>query len=135
MQDKLFLPGLRKRQMLRESGFFGRIFAVRGEFGYWVFEGDWGQPAQRPSWNYKKAEGGGIILDMLCHWRYVLDSLFGRVTAVSRLGATHIPERVDETGRHYKADVDDAAYATFQLEGGVIAHINSSWCARGATTW
>jgi predicted dehydrogenase len=130
VQDKLFLPGLRKLRMLRESGFFGRIFAVRGEFGYWVFEGDWGQPAQRPSWNYKKAEGGGIILDMLCHWRYVLDNLFGRVTAVSCLGATHIPERVDETGRTYKADVDDAAYATFQLEGGVIAHINSSWCVR-----
>jgi predicted dehydrogenase len=130
VQDKLFLPGLLKLKMLRESGFFGRIFAVRGEFGYWVFEGDWGQPAQRPSWNYKKAEGGGIILDMLCHWRYVLDNLFGRVTAVSCLGATHIPERVDEQGRPYKADVDDAAYATFQLEGGAIAHINSSWCVR-----
>jgi predicted dehydrogenase len=130
VQDKLFLPGLRKLKLLREAGFFGRIFAVRGEFGYWVFEGDWGQPAQRPSWNYKKAEGGGIILDMLCHWRYVLDNLFGRVTAVSCLGATHIGERVDEAGRPYKADVDDAAYATFQLEGGVIAHINSSWCVR-----
>ena len=130
VQDKLFLPGLRKLRMLRESGFFGRIFAVRGEFGYWVFEGDWGQPAQRPSWNYKRAEGGGIILDMLCHWRYVLDNLFGRVKAVSCLGATHIPERVDEHGARYQADVDDAAYATFQLEGGVIAHINSSWCVR-----
>jgi len=130
VQDKLFLPGLRKLKSLREAGFFGRIFAVRGEFGYWVFEGDWGQPAQRPSWNYKKAEGGGIILDMLCHWRYVLDNLFGQVRAVSCLGATHIPERVDEQGRRYQADVDDAAYATFQLEGGVIAHINSSWCVR-----
>src|SRR5689334_20965064 len=96
VQDKLFLPGLRKMRMLRDSGFFGRLFAVRGEFGYWVFEGDWGQPAPRPSWNYKKAEGGGIILDMLCHWRYVLDNLFGEVRAVSCLGATHIPERVDE---------------------------------------
>jgi predicted dehydrogenase len=130
VQDKLFLPGLRKLRMLRDSGFFGRLFAVRGEFGYWVFEGDWGQPAQRPSWNYKKAEGGGIILDMLCHWRYVLDNLFGEVQAVSCMGATHIPERVDEQGRRYKADVDDAAYATFQLAGGVIAHINSSWCVR-----
>ena len=130
VQDKLFLPGLRKLRMLREAGFFGRLFAVRGEFGYWVFEGDWGQPAQRPSWNYKKAEGGGIILDMLCHWRYVLDNLFGQVRAVSCLGATHIPERVDEQGRRYKADTDDAAYATFQLEGGVIAHMNSSWCVR-----
>jgi predicted dehydrogenase len=130
VQDKLFLPGLRKLRMLRDAGFFGRLFAVRGEFGYWVFEGDWSQPAQRPSWNYKKAEGGGIILDMLCHWRYVLDHLFGQVRAVSCLGATHIPERVDEQGRRYRADVEDAVYATFQLDGGVIAHINSSWCVR-----
>ena len=103
VQDKLFLPGLRKIKMLREAGFFGRMFAVRGEFGYWVFEGDWGQPAQRPSWNYRKAEGGGIILDMLCHWRYVLDNLFGKVQAVSCLGATHIPKRVDENGKTYEA--------------------------------
>jgi predicted dehydrogenase len=130
VQDKLFLPGLRKLATLRDSGFFGRIFAVRGEFGYWVFEGDWGPPAQRPSWNYRKSEGGGIILDMLCHWRYVLDNLFGAVTAVSCLGATHIPERVDEQGQRYKADVDDAAYATFRLAGGIVAHINSSWCVR-----
>jgi predicted dehydrogenase len=130
VQDKLFLPGLRKIRMLRDSGFFGRIFAVRGEFGYWVFEGDWGQPAQRPSWNYKKAEGGGIILDMLCHWRYVLDHVIAPVKAVSCLGATHIPSRVDESGKTYAADVDDAAYATFQLEGGVVAHINSSWAVR-----
>ena len=130
VQDKLFLPGLRKLKMLRDAGFFGRIFAVRGEFGYWVFEGDWGQPAQRPSWNYKKAEGGGIILDMLCHWRYVLDHTFGSVKAVSCLGATHIPSRVDETGQSYTVDVDDAAYATFQLEGGIVAHINSSWAVR-----
>jgi predicted dehydrogenase len=130
VQDKLFLPGLRKMQMLKESGFFGKLLSVRGEFGYWVFEGDWGQPAQRPSWNYRKADGGGIILDMLCHWRYVLDNLFGNVKAVSCLGATHIPERVDENGKKYKADVDDAAYATFELEGGVIAQINSSWTTR-----
>jgi len=130
VQDKLFLPGLRKIQLLNESGFFGKILSVRGEFGYWVFEGDWGQPAQRPSWNYRKADGGGIILDMLCHWRYVLDNLFGKVKAVSCLGATHIPSRVGEDGKSYKADVDDAAYATFELEGGVIAQINSSWVTR-----
>jgi predicted dehydrogenase len=129
VQDKLYLPGLRKLAMLRDSGFFGRILSVRGEFGYWVFEGDW-QPAQRPSWNYRKADGGGIVLDMLCHWRYVLDNLFGAVKAVSCLGANHIPERVGEDGQRYKADADDAAYATFQLEGGVIAQINSSWCVR-----
>lgn len=130
VQDKMFLPGLRKIQLLNESGFFGKILSVRGEFGYWVFEGDWGQPAQRPSWNYRKADGGGIILDMLCHWRYVLDNLFGNVKAVSCLGATHIPSRIDENGKAYKADVDDAAYATFELEGGVIAQINSSWVTR-----
>ena len=129
VQDKLFLPGLRKLKMCLDSGFFGRVLSVRGEFGYWVFEGDW-QPAQRPSWNYKLAEGGGIILDMLCHWRYVLDNLFGEVRSVSCLGATHIPERVDEGGNRYEADADDAAYATFQLATGVIVHINSSWCTR-----
>ena len=105
------------------------MLSVRGEFGYWVFEGDW-QPAQRPSWNYRNEDGGGIILDMLCHWRYVLDNLFGEVKAVSCLGATHIPERVDEAGKAYAADADDAAYATFELEGGVIAQINSSWATR-----
>ena len=130
VQDKLFLPGLRKIAMLRDSGFFGKILSVRGEFGYWVFEGDWGVQAQRPSWNYRKGEGGGIILDMLCHWRYVLDNLFGPVKAISCLGATHIPNRVDESGKTYAADADDAAYATFELEGGVIAHINSSWAVR-----
>ena len=130
VQDKLFLPGLRKIKLLRDAGFFGRMLSMRGEFGYWVFEGDWGQPAQRPSWNYKKAEGGGIILDMLCHWRYVLDNLFGEVKAVTCRGAIHIPKRVDEQGKTYDADVDDAAYATFELEGGMIAHINSSWAVR-----
>jgi predicted dehydrogenase len=129
VQDKLFLPGLLKMKRLVDAGFFGRLLSVRGEFGYWVFEGDL-EPAQRPSWNYKRAEGGGIILDMLCHWRYVLDNLFGGVKAVSCLGATHIPTRVDEAGNSYDADADDAAYATFELEGGVIAQLNSSWCVR-----
>ncbi len=129
VQDKLWLPGMLKLKMLRDSGFFGQIQSVRGEFGYWVFEGDW-QTAQRPSWNYRKEDGGGIILDMLCHWRYVLDNLFGEVEAVSCLGATHVPRRWDEAGKPYKATADDAAYATFELAGGVIAHINSSWCVR-----
>ncbi len=129
VQDKLWLPGLLKLQRLVDSGFFGRILSVRGEFGYWVFEGDW-QSAQRPSWNYRKEDAGGIIIDMLCHWRYVLDNLFGTVKAVSCLGATHIPERYDEDGRRYKATADDAAYATFELEGDIIAHINSSWAVR-----
>jgi predicted dehydrogenase len=124
VQDKLFLPGLQKLKMLRDSGFFGRMLSVRGEFGYWVFEGDWGQPAQRPSWNYRSEDGGGMILDMVCHWRYVLDNLFGEVRSVSCVGSTHIPERVDEKGKPYQATADDSAYATFMLDGGVIAHIN-----------
>lgn len=129
VQDKLFLPGLLKLQRVIKSGFFGRILSVRGEFGYWVFEGDW-QPAQRPSWNYRKEAGGGIIVDMLCHWQYVLANLFGEVQAVSCLGATHIPERIDERGKPYACTADDAAYSTFELAGGIIAHFNSSWCVR-----
>jgi predicted dehydrogenase len=133
VQDKLWLPGLLKLRKLRDEGFFGRILSVRGEFGYWVFEGDPNlkqPPAQRPSWNYRKEDGGGIILDMLCHWRYVLDNLFGEVQAVSCLGATHIPIRWDENGKKYKATADDAAYATFLLKGNVVAHFNSSWDVR-----
>jgi predicted dehydrogenase len=129
VQDKLWLPGLLKLQHLKQQGFFGRIHSVRGEFGYWVFEGDT-VPAQRPSWNYRKEDGGGIILDMLCHWRYVLDNLFGEVEAVSCLGATHIPTRWNEAGQSYACTADDSAYATFQLAGGAVAHFNSSWCVR-----
>jgi predicted dehydrogenase len=129
VQDKLFLPGLVKLKLLIDGGFFGRILSVKGEFGYWVFEGDW-QKAQRPSWNYRKSEGGGIILDMLCHWRYVLDGLFGKVESVSCLGANFIKERWDENGKPYAADCDDAAFATFQLAGGIVAQINSSWATR-----
>ena len=129
VQDKLWLPGMQKLRLLKDTGFFGRILSVRGEFGYWVFEGDT-TPAQRPSWNYREADGGGIIVDMLCHWRYVLDGLFGKVKAVSCLGATHIPERWDEAGQRYDATADDSAYATFELENGIVAHFNSSWAVR-----
>ncbi|MFT3748981.1 MAG: Gfo/Idh/MocA family oxidoreductase [Agriterribacter sp.] len=129
VQDKLWLPGIIRLKRLIQQGFFGKILSVRGEFGYWVFEGD-SIPAQRPSWNYRKEDGGGIIIDMLCHWRYVLDNVFGKVKAVSCLGATHIPERVDEHGRQYNCTADDAAYATFELENGIIAHFNSSWTVR-----
>jgi predicted dehydrogenase len=129
VQDKLWLPGIMKLKRLIQNGFFGEILSVRGEFGYWVFEGH-SIPAQRPSWNYRKEDDGGIIVDMLCHWRYVLDHVFGKVKAVSCLGATHIPERIDEKGMAYKCTADDAAYATFELEGGVIAQFNSSWAVR-----
>jgi predicted dehydrogenase len=129
VQDKLWLPGLLKLKRLMQNDFFGKILSVRGEFGYWVFEGDT-IPAQRPSWNYRKEDDGGIIMDMLCHWRYVLDNLFGKVRSVSCIGATHIPERWDEKGNRYTCTADDAAYATFQLENGVIAQFNSSWTVR-----
>lgn len=129
VQDKLWLPGLMRLKELIHRGFFGRILSVRGEFGYWVFEGDT-IPLQRPSWNYRKEDGGGIIIDMLCHWRYVLDNVFGPVRGVSCLGATHVPERWDEGGKKYPCTADDSAYATFELEGGVVAQFNSSWCVR-----
>ncbi|QFG26706.1 Gfo/Idh/MocA family protein [Actinomadura sp. WMMB 499] len=129
VQDKLFLPGLLKLKRLVDGGFFGRILSVRGEFGYWVFEGDW-QEAQRPSWNYRAEDGGGIILDMFCHWRYVLDGVIAPVRSVQALGATHVPQRFDENGKPYAATADDAAYGIFELDGGIIAQVNSSWTTR-----
>ncbi|MFG3258126.1 Gfo/Idh/MocA family protein [Streptomyces sp. NPDC048172] len=129
VQDKLFLPGLRKLKRLVDAGFFGRILSVRGEFGYWVFEGDW-QEAQRPSWNYRAEDGGGIVVDMFPHWEYVMHGIFGRVRSVQALAATHIPRRWDERGEPYEATADDSAYGVFELDGGVVAQINSSWAVR-----
>lgn len=129
VQDKLFLPGLLKLKRLIEGGFFGQILSIRGEFGYWVFEGDW-QSAQRPSWNYRSQDGGGIVVDMFPHWEYVLHELFGRVRSVQALAATHVPQRWDEQNKPYDATADDAAYGIFELEGGAIAQINSSWTVR-----
>jgi predicted dehydrogenase len=127
--DKLFLPGVRKLRRLVDAGFFGRILSVRLEFGYWVFEGDW-QSAQRPSWNYRTADGGGIVLDMFPHWRYLLEDVFGPVRALYVRATTHIPRRWDETGEPYSATADDAAYAVLELDGGIIASVNSSWAVR-----
>jgi predicted dehydrogenase len=129
VQDKLWLPGFLKLRKLIDSGFFGEILSVRGEFGYWVFQGGV-VDAQRPSWNYRKEDDGGVIIDMLCHWRYVLDNLFGSVRALSCLGATHIQHRWDEQGKPYACTADDSAYATFEIEGGIVAQFNSSWCVR-----
>lgn len=129
VHDKLYLPGLRKLKRLIDSGFFGRILSVRGEFGYWVFEGDW-QAAQRPSWNYRAEDGGGIVVDMFPHWSYVLENLFGTVRSVYAHAVTEIPTRVDEKGEPYAATADDAAYAIFELEGGITAQLNSSWTTR-----
>jgi len=129
VHDKLYLPGLMKLKRLVDSGFFGRILSVRGEFGYWVFEGDY-LPAQRPSWNYRAEDGGGMVLDMFCHWNYVLENLFGAVEAVTAKAVTHIPERWDENGNPYAATADDAAYGIFELAGGIIAQVNSSWAVR-----
>ncbi len=130
VQDKLFLPGLLKLKWLVDGGFFGEILSVRGEFGYWVFQGLDQVTPQRPSWNYRKEDGGGIIADMLCHWRYVLDNLIAPVKAVSCHGATHVKKRVDEQGNAYDCTADDAAYATFELENGIVAQFNSSWTTR-----
>lgn len=129
VQDKIFLPGLQKMKKLVDEGFFGRLLSVKIDFGYWVFEGDW-REAQRPSWNYRLADGGGIILDMMPHWRYVLDNTFGKVSSISCLGAANIEKRWDEDGTPYDADADDASYATVQLENGAVAQIFASWCTR-----
>jgi predicted dehydrogenase len=129
VQDKLWLPGLQKLKSAIDNGFIGRILDVRIDFGYWVFEGDW-TPAQRPSWNYRKEDGGGVILDMMCHWRYVIDNLFGDVKSLVCRGATHIPERWDENDERYDATADDAAYAIVELKNGAIVQIASSWCTR-----
>lgn len=129
VQDKLWLPGILKLKNLLESGFFGAILSVRGEFGYWVFDGK-RKVCQRPSWNYKKEEGGGIIVDMFAHWRYLMDTLFGEVKSVSCVGATHIGTRADENGGEYTCTADDSAYATFLCDRNVIVQINSSWSVR-----
>lgn len=131
VQDKLWLPGFRKLSMLKDMGFFGRIFSVRGEFGYWVFSGlDLDQPPQRPSWNYRAEDGGGMMIDMFCHWRYVIDNVFAPVKRLVAYGATDLPERKAEDGTVFKATADDSAYAMFLLEDGVMAQFNSSWCTR-----
>jgi predicted dehydrogenase len=131
VQDKLWLPSFRKIAMLKELGFFGKILSVRGEFGYWVFTGlDTDQPAQRPSWNYRAEDGGGIMIDMFCHWQYVIANLFGPIKSLVAYGNVDLPERRDENGKVYPATADDSAYAIFVLEDGTVCQFNSSWCVR-----
>ena len=131
VQDKLWLPGFRKLKMLQELGFFGRILSVRGEFGYWVFTGmDYDQPAQRPSWNYRSQDGGGMMIDMFCHWRYLIDNVFGPIKSLVAHGDTDLAKRRDEAGKVFDATADDSAYAIFLLEGGTTCQFNSSWCTR-----
>jgi predicted dehydrogenase len=129
VHDKLWAPGMRKLAMLARSGFFGRVLAVRIEGCYWVFEGDL-QPIQRPSWNYRASEGGGMILDMMPHYRYMLESIVAPIRRMVCHGATHVQQRWDEQGRPFVADADDACYAILELDGGVVAQIMSSWCVR-----
>ena len=129
VQDKLFLPGVIKLRRLIREGFFGRVLSVRLEFGYWVFEGD-EIPAQRPSWNYRAEEGGGIVLDMFPHWQYLLEDLFGPITALYARNATHVPRRWDESGKPYDVTADDAAYAVFEFASGALASVNASWAVR-----
>ncbi|HMH91902.1 MAG TPA: Gfo/Idh/MocA family oxidoreductase [Streptosporangiaceae bacterium] len=129
VQDKLFLPGMLKLQRLIREGFFGRVLSIRLEFGYWVFEGD-SIAAQRPSWNYRKEDGGGIVLDMFPHWQYLLEELFGPITALYARQATHLPRRWDESGAPYDVTADDAAYALLEFSGGAFASVNSSWAVR-----
>ena len=131
VQDKLWLPGMRKIRMLRQQDFFGKILSVRGQFGYWVFTGEIpDQPAQRPSWNYRTKDGGGIIVDMFCHWRYVIDNLFGPIQSLVACGNTDLIRRVGEDGKPYDATADDSAYAIFRLHDGTLCQFNSSWCTR-----
>src|ERR1700733_9594391 len=129
VQDKLFLPGMLKLQRLIREGFFGRVLSIRLEFGYWVFEGD-SIPAQRPSWNYRQEDGGGIVLDMFPHWQYLLEELFGPITALYARQATHLPRRWDESGAPYDVTADDSAYAVLEFSGGAFASVNSSWAVR-----
>jgi predicted dehydrogenase len=129
IQDKLFLPGFAKLMAVRNSGFFGRILSVKIDAGSWIFDGT-EQECQRPSWNYRKSEGGGLALDMMAHWRYMIDRLVAPVTDVCALMTTAIPQRVDEGGRSYKVDAEDTNYALLRMQGGAVGVITNSWATR-----
>ena len=131
VQDKLFLPGLIKLKKLIQQNFFGKILSVKIDFGYWVFTGkDENQPSQRPSWNYRKEEGGSIIIDMMCHWQYIITHLFGEIEDFVCMGKNHISTRYDNNAKSYHANADDACYAIVNLKNGILVQINSDWCTR-----
>jgi predicted dehydrogenase len=129
MCDKIFLPGLLKLKRLLDSDFFGRVVSAKLEFGWWIFDGH-GETGQRPSWNYRKKDGGGLVLDMFPHWSYILNHLFGGVENIYCQIATEIPERVDEDGNVYAVDVEDTANGLLTLSGGVPAQLLTSWATR-----
>ncbi len=128
VEDKLHLPGLQKLAALTTRGDLGRIVSFQLEFGWWVFDGT-EQRCQRPSWNYR-ADGGGIFLDMYPHWRYVIETLIGRVARVASSAWTATPERVDERGERYRVMVEDSAATLVEAEGGIFGTIASSWATR-----
>jgi predicted dehydrogenase len=130
VEDKQYLPGISKLRALMQAAFFGRVTGFRLEFGWWVFDGfDADRPCQRPGWNYR-APGGGLMLDMYPHFRYLIEGLLGPVRRVSTLAATAVPERVDETGAHYAVDVEDQAVTLVELASGATGVIVASWAMR-----
>ncbi|MFL5334274.1 MAG: Gfo/Idh/MocA family oxidoreductase [Geminicoccaceae bacterium] len=129
MQDKIHLPGLVKLKTVLGLGTLGKLLSMKLEFGWWVFDGEV-IPAQRTSWNYKQAMGGGLVLDMFPHWRYVIDHLFGAPTALTCHMRTAQPKRWDEQHRPYDVDVEDEARAILEFPDGMVGEIFSSWATR-----
>jgi len=129
VEDKLHLPGLQKLAYLVEIGFFGRIVGFKLEFGWWIFDGVH-TPAQRPSWNYRDAGGGGLMFDMYPHWRYVIEGILGRIKSIVSTAWTATPERIDESGQRYRVDVEDSVVTLVELENGAFGAILSSWATR-----
>lgn len=129
VEDKLFLPGFRKLRQVVEDGFLGRVIGFQIAFGWWVFDGI-GAESQRPSWNYREEAGGGLILDMHPHWRYVIEGVLGPIARVAALAWTGQTERADEAGGRFSVDVEDNAHTLLELESGARGAIFSSWSTR-----
>ena len=129
VEDKLHLPGLAKLATLVDGGFFGRIVGFKLEFGWWVFDGIT-DAAQRPSWNYKRATGGGLVSDMTPHWRYIIEGLLGRIDRIVCATSIAQVERADESGVGFQVDVEDTAPPLLRMESGVTGAILASWATR-----